>query len=148
MWDPWTPTTHSRTQHLQPALPLDVGDGLHDGAEVPRPLSSPAPQWYDGSGRGRRRHPWRQVTVLCPPPSPYVTPGEPLSGRNLGVEMSTTHVTTREQEPSDAVVVVRDGASAAESLILLGRYSDAAALEVVSSILHRAAAERLASSAA
>jgi hypothetical protein len=64
------------------------------------------------------------------------------------IEMTgMNHVNTGDEEP--AIAVVRHGTSAAESLVKLGRYSEAAiALEVVSELLHREAADRLASSAA
>jgi hypothetical protein len=72
----------------------------------------------------------------------------PTWGPTLTIEMiDNGKVNTRDEEP--AIAVVRHGASAAESLVRLGRYSDAAvALEVISELLHRVAADRLASSAA
>jgi hypothetical protein len=62
---------------------------------------------------------------------------------------NNTTTTTWDKEPAIAVVAVRDGASAAEALVRIGHYgAAAAALEVVSELLHREAADRLASSAA
>ena len=57
----------------------------------------------------------------------------PPWGRALVTNMKTTN--TNDREPATAVVAVRDGAGAAESLIRMGRFSEAAAaLETVSAL--------------